>query len=105
MRKTLRGKRHIRARATVAIGREKRRQHKVEREIEAWNYFINHALPNLVSSALPEMIRAVEAMRDACSQIVQALIVPMREVVRFISENPEEFSRRFNELSKAKTTS
>ena len=50
MKKTLHGKRHIRARATVQIGRQKKRYRKMSQEIKAIIMFIE-AMPLLVTNA------------------------------------------------------
>jgi hypothetical protein len=104
MKKRLKSKRYLRSRASVQVGREKRRIRKALREVETWNNFINFQLPQLVNSAIPEVIRLLQAVEDAFLQAAQAFVIPMQEIVRTISENPEEFSRRFHELSVTQPT-
>lgn len=90
MRKTPHGKRHIRARATVAIGRQNRRQKKLIREMEQYRLFFKN-FPNI-------LIEAVHIFASAMSQFAEAVSICIPIVLT-------EMERVVYELSKAKTTS
>lgn len=85
-KKTLRGKRHIRARASVQVGREKRRYRKIMREINSLYWFINVILPEIVSEA------------------VKATRIMIEKFSRFGVTFTDQQKRIINELSKTKST-
>lgn len=78
MKKTLHGKRHIRARATVQIGRQKKRYRKMSQEIKAMPLlvtnatkalqFISDRIVDLANSTGPFLVKLLEKMNNELSK-------------------------------------
>lgn len=86
MKKTPHGKRHIRARASVQAGREKRRLRKLKREIDGINLFFNLILPKLIADVMPQVIEAFNNLTQAALQMGKVFSEQMMPIVKAFQE-------------------
>lgn len=93
-RKTLRGKRHIRARRSVAVGRANRQFHKMQRELDG--------MKNLISQ-LPILIPQIV---DGLKMAAQAIIDYKDRILAIINsaEFAEKFEEKLHELQKTENS-
>jgi hypothetical protein len=91
-RKTLRGKRHIRARRSVAFGRRNRQWHKMQREMAGMKNLIAQ-LPILIPQIVDGLRLAAQAIVDYKDRIL-AIINS--------AEFAEKFEEKLHELQKVK---
>lgn len=96
-KKTLRGKRYLRSRRSVAIGRERRKLHKFNMKILRMSRFIKQDFPAILARIIPGVVDAINKIAEASIRMAEALRITAPEMHKRIMEIS-------NELSKTKTT-
>lgn len=75
MKKYLHGRRHIRARASVQVGREKRRMHKLNREMALISRIDWYEIGQSVMKAITQVAEAACAMGAVMHKIIRDIHV------------------------------
>jgi hypothetical protein len=75
MKKTLHGRRHLRARASVQAGREKRAYRKMQREIQLFNSIDWFAIGRAMARTMEIMLEAVTQMGPIIHRIARDIRV------------------------------
>lgn len=72
MKKTLHGKRHLRARAIIAVTRERKRTKKLIRDMIIFQHFIDQQLPDVMADVVDALIKMRDAFMAAAPLFISA---------------------------------